>query len=292
MDQVLVNGLVTGCSYALVAYGFGLIYNTTRTFHFAHGATYAFCVYMFYSLKNIPGLPLWLAILLSITLTGVLGVLIDELTYRPLVKRKSALLLQLLSSLAVYMIIVNVIIMIYGNETKVLSREIQRTVTLGRVILSEYQVATVICALTLLFLVALGLRITKLGKMIRALRDDSELISVLGVNQQHLRWLIFGLGSVLAGVAAILQGLDVGTYPHAGMIMFLNGAVAVIIGGKGIFEAGIFGALILGVLQTLAVWEFSARWEEAAAFLLLVFFLLWRPAGIFGRKRRIEELEA
>lgn len=292
MHQVLANGIVTGCSYALVAYGFGLIYNTTRTFHFAHGAAYAFCVYMFFSLKNIPAVPVWLAIILSIALTGLLGVLIDEFTYRPLVKKKSSLLLQLLSSLAVYMIIVNVIIMIYGNETKVLNQQIQRTLTIGGIILSEYQVATVVCALSLLFLVALGLRITRVGKMIRALRDDPELISVLGVNQQYLRWLIFGLGSVLAGVAAVLQGLDVGTYPHAGMIMFLNGAVAVIIGGKGIFEAGIFGALILGVLQTLAVWQFSARWDEAAAFLLLVFFLLWRPAGIFGRKRRIEELEA
>jgi branched-chain amino acid transport system permease protein len=292
VDQVLANGIVAGCLYALVAYGFALIYNTTRTFHFAHGAAYAFCIYMLYTLRNIAELPLWLAILLSVVLTALLGIAIDEFVYRPLVERKSSLLLQLLSSLAVYMIVVNVIIMFYGNEAKVLNPEIQRTFTFGNIILSAYQVATVICALALIGLVALGLRLTRLGRLIRALRDDVELITILGRNPRHLRWLVFALGSALAGVAAVLQGLDIGTYPHAGMIMFLNGAVAVIIGGKGIFEAGVFGALIVGVLHTLAVWEFSARWEESAAFLLLVIFLLLRPEGIFGRTRRVEELEA
>jgi branched-chain amino acid transport system permease protein len=292
VDQVLANGIVAGCLYALVAYGFGLIYNTTRTFHFAHGAAYAFCVYMLYTLRNVAELPLLLAIIVSVVLTALLGVAIDEFVYRPLVARKSSLLLQLLSSLAVYMIIVNVIIIFFGNEAKVLNPELQRTFNFGHIILSKYQIATVICAPALIGLVALSLRLTRTGRLIRALRDDVELITVLGRNPRHLRWLIFALGSALAGVAAMLQGLDVGTYPHVGMIMFLNGAVAVIIGGKGIFEAGVFGALIVGVLHTLAIWEFSARWEESAAFLLLVVFLLLRPEGIFGRTRRVEELEA
>lgn len=288
-DQIVVNGIVAGCSYALVAFGFGLIYHTTRTFHFAHGGIYTFCVYLLYSLKSIPALPLWVAIAVSLLLTALLGVLIDEVVYQPLVQKKSSLLLQLLSSLATYMIIVNLIIMVYGNEIKVLNPEIQQTYVVRNVVLSKLQLVTVICAVGILSLVALGLRLTKSGRMIRALRDDVELLSTLGVNPRHLRWLVFALGSALAGVAAVLQGLDIGTSPNTGLIMFVSGAVAALIGGRRIFEAAVLGAVIIGILHALATWEFSGRWEESAAFLLLIIFLLLRPEGIFAGTRRIEE---
>lgn len=292
MDQVLANGLVLGCLYALVAYGFGLIYNTTRTFHFAHGGIYIFCVYLLYLFKNLLSLPLWWAIAFSLMLTVLLGVLVDEVVYQPLVKRKSSLLLQMLSSLAAYTIIINLISLFYGNESRILNLEIQKTFTVGTVVLTQLQIISVICAVLLVAVVAIVLRVTRLGTMTRAFRDDAELMGVLGVNPRHLRWFVFGLGSALAGVAAVLQGLDVGTNPEAGLLMFLNGAVAVIVGGKGIIEAGILGALVVGFLQSLTVWTFSPRWEESATFLLLVIFLLVRPEGVFGRLRRTEEIES
>jgi branched-chain amino acid transport system permease protein len=290
--QLLVNGIIVGCSYALIAFGFALIYNTTRTFHFAHGAVYTCSVYFFYTLSMLWRWPFWLVIILTLVLTALLGITIDEVVYRPLGKRNSSLLIRMLSSLGVYIIIINLIIMIFGNEIKVLNAELQPTVSFSTVILSKVQVITAVSCFLIFTALLLFLRMTMLGKMVRAMRDDPDLISTMGVNPQNVRRFVFGLGSSLAGVAAILKGLDVGTDPNAGMVAFLNGAVAVIIGGVGIFEGVILGALLVGILQNFAIWKFSAQWQDTVTFLVLILFLLIRPEGFFGRRRRIEEIEA
>lgn len=289
--QLLINGIIAGCIYALVAYGFALIYNTTRTFHFAHGAVYTFSVYLFYTISAW-GVPAWVVYLLTLAATALLGMTIDEVIYRPLVRRKSSLLIRLLSSLGAYIIIINLILMIYGNEMKVLNAKLQPTHKFGNVILSEVQLITVAACVLIFVALVLLLRMTHLGKTVRAMRDDPELVSALGMNPQNVRRLVFALGSTLAGVAAILKGLDVGADPNAGMVAFLSGTVAVIIAGVGVFNGVILGALLVGILQSFAVWKFSAQWQDTVTFLLLILFLLLRPEGIFGRRRRVEEIAA
>lgn len=288
--QLLANGLVTGCAYALMALGFALIYNTTRIFHLAHGAVYAVAAYLFYSFYVLWSVPLVAAALLTVGLAAILGVLIDEVIHVPLDECDSPMLIHLLSSLGLYIALVNVIAMFYGNQTKVLSQGAQPTYSEGGIILTQVQVATVGVAVSLFIGLVVLLRKTRLGQQLRAMRDDPELVAVMGLNPRTLRRVVFGLGSALAAVAAILLGLDVGIDPHIGLAAVLNGAVAVIIGGIGLFEGAALGALVLGLLQSMAVWQASARWQEAVTFGVLILFLLFRPQGILGTQRRVEEV--
>ncbi|MCX5799938.1 MAG: branched-chain amino acid ABC transporter permease [Candidatus Eisenbacteria bacterium] len=288
--QLLANGFVMGCSYTLVALGFALIYSTTRTFHFVHGAVYTLAAYLFFTLHNLWHVPLIPAALIVIVFIALFGIGIEEALYRPLVKRGSSQLIQMLSSLGLYIVLVNVVAMLYGNETKVLNPGIQATHTIGGVILTQIQVWTVVASVVLFALVAALLRFSRLGKLIRALRDDPELVSAIGVSPRCLRWSVLALGSALAAVAAMLIGSDVGIDPNIGMAAILNGAVAVIIGGVGIFEGAAIGGVAIGLLQSLAVWKFSARWQDMVTFVLLVTFLFSRPQGIFGSQRRAEEM--
>lgn len=290
--QLLANGLVTGCAHALVALGFALIYNTTRIFHIAHGAVYAVAAYLFYSFYVLWGIPLTGAAFLTVVGATVLGVLIDEVIHVPLDEQDSSMLIHLLSSLGLYIALVNVIAIFYGNQTTVLSSGVGATYSIGGVILTQIQVATVVVAVVLFIGLVVLLRKTRLGQQLRAMRDDPELISVMGLNPRTLRRVVFGLGSALAAVAAILLGLDVGIDPHIGLAAVLNGAVAVIIGGIGLFEGAAVGALVLGLLQSVAVWQASARWQEAVTFGVLILFLLFRPQGILGKQRRVEEATA
>jgi branched-chain amino acid transport system permease protein len=289
LSQLLANGFATGCGYAIVALGFALIYNTTRTFHFAHGAVYVVSAYLLYTFYNLWHLPLAIALVLTPAAAAALGIAIDETLYRPLVKRGSSQLIQMLSSLGLYIVLVNVVAMIYGNETKVLSPGIQATYTFGGVILTRVQLAAIVCCALLFVGIVLLLRRTRLGVTVRALRDDPGLVSAMGVNPRRVRWAVFALGSALAAVAAMLAGLDVGIDPNIGMTAILNGAVGVIIGGIGIFEGAVLGGLGIGVLQGLAIWQLSARWQDAVTFVLLIVFLLFRPQGVFGGRRRAEE---
>jgi branched-subunit amino acid ABC-type transport system permease component len=289
--QLLLNGLITGCAYALVALGFAFIYNTTRTFHFAHGAVYTLSAYIFYTFYNLLNWPLFPSIILTLGLIALSGILIDEIIYTPLVKQGASLFIQLLSSLGLYIVIINFISMIFQSETKILNPNIQPTYSLGTVILTRIQVITAISFIGIFCVLVVILRKTSLGKTIRAMRDNPDLVSAMGINPQNVRRIVFALGSALAAVSAILTGLDVGIDPHIGMVAFLNGAVAVIIGGVGFFEGAALGAILLGLLQSFAIWKISARWQDSITFLILILFLLFCAEGILGKRRRAEEVK-
>lgn len=287
--QLLANGFVNGCLFALTAFGFALIYNTTRIFHVAHGAIYTAAAYLCYIFLVQLGWNMPLAIALALFLTGLLGVLTELLVYAPLERRGASLLVALLSSLGLYIALVNLIAMLFGNETKVLRPGVEATYNFGSVILTRIQLAQVITALILLPSLLIFLRLTGWGKKIRALRDNPTLTEVMGINKKVVRLFVFSLGSALAGAAAILYALDVGMDPHVGMPALLTAAVALIIGGVGTFEGAIVGAFLLGILQSLVIWQVSARWTDAVTFGLLIFFLLFRPQGLLGQRRRLEE---
>src|SRR5918911_923083 len=115
--QLLINGIVMGCSYALVAVGFGLIYGTTRIFHFAHGAVYTAAAYLFYSLSTELRLGHFPAAIVAFIFAAGAGMVIDEFLYRGLIRRGASLLILMLSSLGLYTIIVNIIALGYGSST-------------------------------------------------------------------------------------------------------------------------------------------------------------------------------
>lgn len=288
--QLLVNGIITGLAYALVALGFALIYATTRTFHFAHGAVYTLSAYLFFTFYKSLGGPFVPMLILALGLAALFGVLIDKLVYLPLVRRGSSQTIQLLSSLGFYLVTTNLIAMLYGSDTKVLRPGIQPSISLGLIVITEIQWITFLSFVIIFAALVLALRKSPLGKIIRATRDDPELVSALGINLLKVRMAVFALGSVLAGLAGVLRGLDTGIDPGIGMPVMMTAAVSVIIGGIGIFEAAAFGAVLLGLLQSLAAWKFSLRWQDLITFMVLLLFLIFRPQGVFSPRRRIEEV--
>jgi branched-chain amino acid transport system permease protein len=120
-------------------------------------------------------------------------------------------------------------------------------------------------------------------------RDNSTLTNVLGINLGMVRLVVFALGSVIAGAAAILSALDVGMDPNVGMPALLIAMVALIIGGVGTYEGPVIGAFLLGILQSLTVWHVSSRWTDTIIYGVLIFFLIFRPQGLAGKRRRVEE---
>jgi len=288
--QFIANGIVNGAIFAILALGFGLVYNTTHTFHIAYAAIYTTSAYVCYTLYRITNLPLWLSILGGLTSGVILGCIIELLVYRPLVKRDAPLSVALISSIGVYIIVINIIALIYGNETKILLPGIQKTYQLGSVILTQIQVIELIIGIVVCVAYSLLLRTTNFGKLIRALADNPNLLSAFGVDIYHVRLQVFALSSLLASIAACLVALDVGIDPYVGMPAMLISAVSMIVGGVGIFVSPALGGLLLGIIQSLAIWKISARWQDLVTFAILIIFLLLRPQGIMGRRRRLEEL--
>lgn len=287
--QLLANGLVNGCVFGLVALSFALIYNTTRIFHIAHGAVYTVAAYLCYFFFVQRGIPLWASVGLTLVLTALLGVAIQRLIYAPLQRRRASLAIALLSSLGLYVALVNLVAMLWGNETKVLRPGVEATLQIGSVILTRVQLAQALVGLLLVGGVLIALKTTRWGQVIRAVRDNPTLSTVMGIDTQRVQVWVFGVGSAFVGVAAILVALDVGMDPQVGLPMLLTAAAALIIGGVGTFGGPVAGAFLIALMQSLLIWKVSARWVDAFTFGLLVLCLIFRPQGLLSGRRRIEE---
>lgn len=288
LPQLLANGICAGALYAIVALGFGVIYRTTRIFHFAHGAVYTTAAYVTYLFSRSLGATWPIAIFLALGGAVACGALTDVLVYRPIQQRHTSPLAAMIGSFGVYLFAVNLIALMAGNETKVLRPGVDITFQFGNIILTRFQLFGFLSFVAVVVSFTLFKR-TKAGRLLTAFADNPELVETLGWNTAMLRCAVFAAGSVLAGVGAIISALDVGMDPHVGMSALLTAAVAVIVGGVHVLEGGVVGGMTLGIVQSLVVWQLSARWMDVFTFAILILFLLFRPQGLLGRETRLEE---
>ncbi len=229
--QLLANGIIMGSIYALVALGFALVYNTTKSFHIAYATVYMFSAYMILSFYKTLQLPLLISFAIAILLTMGLSILIERAVYLPLVKRKSSLNVIMISSIGVMIVVINTIAMFYGDETQILNPNISESVTFGNIILTHTQLAQLIISLILIGAFLTFLKYSKFGIKTRTMRDDETLCTVFGMNINRMRLYLFGLSAFFAAVGGGLVVYDVEMDTYVGMPMLLNAVVALIIGG-------------------------------------------------------------
>lgn len=284
--QFIINGLITGILYSLLAIGFALVYNTTRIFHIAAAGIYVFAAYMFWFFVAKAGLPIIPASLVAIALTMVLSLLSELLVYRPLKNKKASLNVAMIASIGAMTVIINTIAMCFGNETKVIENAILQPLTLGDIIITtpqKYQAVIGIVAITVFMAI---LKWTNWGLRLKALSADETLFETLGYDTKATRVMVFLASGAFIALASCLTVYDVGLDPNMGMSVLISAVVAMIIGGVGKFSTCIFGGLTLGVLQSLTVYQFASNWQNAVTFLVLLILLFLRPQGIAGYKQR------
>ncbi len=283
--QLLLNGIIAGSIYALVALGFTIIYRTVKFFHFAHGVVFAAGAYFAYTFFILFDISPIISFFLSIILAGLLGIGIDRFVYFPLRKQNAPNLIYLIVSFGLFIFLQNLIQLIFGAQ--ILTLRIG-TIKEGHhflgTVITDIQILIIIMSLALFFLCWLFIQKTKLGKAIRAVADDPVGARVVGINSERIILSVFMIGSVLAGVAGILISLETNIEPTMGFNAILKGIIASIVGGIGSIPGALFGGLFLGLAENLGIWKISAAWKDTIAFAILIIFLLIRPSGIMGAK--------
>lgn len=282
LPQLVVNGLVAGAAYALMAVSFGLIYGSTRFFHFAHGAVYTVAAYGAYFAVVVLRLPMAVSATLAIALAASVGVLSEILVYRPLRRRGTGPASLLLASLGLFIVLQNSISWLFGDDTKVLRANTSESLAVIGARITPIQIVIVATSLVACLAVWIAVRFTATGRAARAVADDAELCKVVGINVEQIVVVAFAAGSALAGIAAILVSLDTDLRPTMGFNALLMGVVAAIVGGIGSIPGALMGGLLLGMAQHLGVWKLSTEWQDAIAFCVLLIFLVFRPQGFFG----------
>lgn len=283
--QILINILVSTSHILLIATGFSLIFYTARFFHFAHGIIFTSAAYLVFLLSTWLKFPLGVSIALGILLCSVIGVLIELCVYCPLRKKKSSELIFLLASLGIYIILQNFVSMVFGDSTKTLrSNNVIEGISLFGTRVTPIQIISIFVSLLIIVLLSIFLNRTKIGICIRAVANDPGLANVSGISSSKVLIWVFCIGSALAGLAGILVAFDIDMTPAMGMNALMLGVVAVIIGGVDNIIGITLGAFLLSAAQNCAAWYIGSQWQDTAAFVILVLFLLLRPEGFFGKK--------
>lgn len=286
--QLFLNTLARAGIYVLMGVGLSLIYRVSKVFHFAHGSIYTVAAYVFFAFMVQLHVPLLLALLLAVAVSSAAGFAIDRAIYQPLGRHRSSGATLLIASLGVYIFVENIIALVYGTDTQVLLPGVQRTFSLAGATVTGTQVAE-IGMLILVLVAAIWLRRSSVGLWLRSTADDRTMALALGLSVSRIRSIAFLLGSALAGLAGSIASLDSGAEPHMGLKALFVGIVAVFVGGPDIFLAPIIGGIFFSVLQVGSNYALTSRWESTVAFVVLLLFMAFRPEGILGRTRRVEE---
>ena len=284
--QLLANSLIIGSIYALVACGFSLIYSTNRFVHFAHGAAVAASAYVAYFLAVQLSTSFALAVVLTLVFAAALGAAMFKLVYAPLQRRKASTVILLIASVALLILIENIILLLFGADVKAFTdMGPSHSLTILGATVTTLQLGIIGVAIVLLVLLYFFMQKTKMGMTMRAVADNKELANVMGIDSQRIGLYGFMIGSVLAAIAGILVGLEQNLEPTMGTHLMIKGFTGAIIGGVTSVPASILGSFLLGIAENFGIWWLPSGYKDAIAFGLLFLFLLFRPTGLFGIKR-------
>ncbi|CAO3363638.1 branched-chain amino acid ABC transporter permease [Azospirillum palustre] len=280
--QLTLNGLFNGAHFALLAMGFALIFGTTGVVHFAYGPVYAVGAYVIWALVALAGLPFWVAVGLGVAATAALGVASYLFIYRPFEIGGSPPFVVLVASLGLFIVIKNLIGIVFGTDVKTV--DVAYDVHfVGNAFFTTVQVGQVLAALLVGGGIALFLRTSRYGKAIRAMADNREMATVIGIDTTRLSILVFALGSAVSAVAGALVLLRDGLNPNMGFGAVFVAFVAVIVGGVGSLRGAVVAGFLLAFVQSLGMWQIPTEWQNTIVFVVLFGFLLARPSGIVRR---------
>lgn len=283
VTQVL-NGFVLGLLYAIIALGFMLILGTMEVINFSHGVLFALGGY--FALALTPAVGWWGALLLAPLGVGVVGLGLELGVRRTYGKDP---LFGLLFTFGAALALEEVIRILWGPRGYTVSVPafIAGPFHLGFVSYSKYRVLVAVLAVVLLALVWWFLEKTPYGAIIKAGAHDSEMVRALGINLTRMRNLVFGLGTVMAGMAGVIAAPMWSLKPTIGAEAVMPAFIVVVIGGIGSFWGAVLGGLLVGMASGLSN-LIIPRGSILIMYLLMTVVLLWRPRGLMGQKSILE----
>lgn len=280
--QQLVNALTIGGVYALIGVGYTLVFGVLGLINFAHGSIYTWGAFIAFTLIVYLGIPFGWAFLLSMLLTALLGVVIERIGYYPM--RKASLNCQIVSVLAISIILDNVAMKIWGTISRPFPTiKMSNVWNIGSIKISFLQLLIIGSALFLMLFLYILVYKTKVGTAMRATSLDVEASVLMGINISKIRLGTFALSCALASAAGTL----VGEYYHSvvfnmGYGVVMKAFVVAILGGMGNVVGAMVGGILIGMIEVFGATFISSGWKDAFVFIVLILVLLLKPNGLFG----------
>jgi branched-chain amino acid transport system permease protein len=285
LGQQLINGLMLGASYALVAIGYTLIFGVLRLLHFAHGEVFMMGAYIgLHIVLYFAGANIYLAIAGASIGTGVLGVIIAYVAVRPV--SRDYPLAPLISTIGVTIVLQNLAINLFGAEQVAFPDTIEPVLyRLGGVTISSVQVFILVVALLSMAGLWIFIDWTRMGRAIRATSESHETAALLGVNVDRVVLITFIVASGFAGIAGVLDGIkNSAISPQMGLEVSIKGLVVMLLGGLGNVPGAMVAGLLLGMIEILTAAYLGTSMRDFFTFVILILILMYRPTGLFGTR--------
>ncbi len=293
--QQLLNGLILGSVYGLIAIGYTMVYGIIGMINFAHGDVYMVAAYVsaigiaILSLFGIQSAPfiIFAVLIFTIVVTSCYGWTIERVAYRPL--RQSTRLAPLISAIGMSLFLQNYIQITQGARTQGVPNLIEGTIRLGSsaenfVQITYSQLFIVIAAIVGMVTLNQIIQRTSLGRQCRATQQDRVMADILGVNTDRIISSVFVIGAAMAALAGVLVTLNYGSFDfHIGFVTGIKAFTAAVLGGIGSLPGAILGGIILGMSESLFSGLINTDYKDVFAFCLLVLILIFRPSGILGK---------
>jgi branched-chain amino acid transport system permease protein len=282
IPQYVFNGLVVGCSYALIAVGLTAIFGLMEIANFAHGQFYMLGAYFSYWLTRIVGLDFWTGLAASIVGVMLLGVILERTLFRLL--RGASLSSSVLATIALSIFLENLALNVWGpRPQKILSPFETGGIEFFGIFTTPDRLLMLFATVLIVILLHIGLRHTQTGKAIRATFQQREAAALVGIDIDRLYTLTFAIGAGLAALAGVLLGTIFVVQPSMGGVATLKAFVVVTLGGISSFAGGIAGGLVLGLAESFGA-IIAPAYKDAVGFILVMLVLLYKPDGLFGKK--------
>ncbi len=287
--QRTLNGFVSGSYIALGAIGLTLVYGILKLVNFAQGDMLTFGAYIAFAFNVTWGVPLFLALVIAVAATALLGVVMELIMWRPMRKKKAGMLQLLLMSIGLAFVLRNMIQLFAGTQPKALDVNVTDSISFLGLTIGRTELIVVVIGVAVVVAVAAVLRATSLGRQMRALADNFDLAETTGIDTGRVVIFTWILAGGLAGLAGVLYVAAVGRLsPNTGFFLLLPLFAAVVLGGIGNAYGALAGGLVIGLAQEWATLPLvDDQWKVAVSFLVLILVLVIRPEGIFGKARTL-----
>jgi branched-chain amino acid transport system permease protein len=280
--QQIINGVVVGGMYTLIAMGLSQIFGILGISHFAHGGVIILAGYLGYTFTRVLEWPFVPSVIMSIACCIGVGLCMERFAYRPMMNKPQINIF--IIALGMLFIVENVSETIWGPDPLAIQADTNVPISIGPVALTSFRFAIVIINFAILGGFWAIMKFTKLGRSVRAMAQNREAAEMVGVNLNHTSALVFGIGSGLAGLCGIFYASMIQVIPSSGGTLVLKGFAVMILGGLGNIPGTIVGGLIMGLVEALGATYISVNFKDSYGFLVLILAMLFRPDGLLTRK--------
>jgi len=284
LPQALVNGLMAGTVLAVPAIGFTAVFAIRGYPNFMIGAMATIGAYAGWLVNTGAGFSIWSAVAVAFVAAAIIGLAVEKVAVRPL--EASGALTMAIASLAVSIVLENVVRFFFSNNLRGFDLPIERDAVIMGVRFGPQQLRNLLIALAIMASIWLILKFTRFGRAMRASADNPDLARLKGVEPVRIADITIAMGMGLCGLGGALLAIDSSVDPMVGTRLLLSIFAAAVLGGLGSIPGAVAGALSIGIIEELTVAYLSPAYRLAASFLVIILTLTFKPQGLLGARVR------